>query len=90
MNKSPLLNNNDLVGQMKDIDDKNMLDVEAKSRIFMITVSLDQIITDNESAYLGVLNSIISIYNSDLIRDDDFICFNIGSPIICRILQCDN
>lgn len=55
----------------------------------MITVSLDQIITDNESAYLGVLNAIISIYNSDLLRDDDFICFNIGSPIICRTLNCD-
>jgi hypothetical protein len=61
----------------------------ANQRIIMFTVSIDEKISSNEEAYLSLMNAIENVHNSGLIQDSDFICYNIGSPLLGSYLRSD-
>ena len=61
----------------------------AKQRLILITISLDEKITKNDEAYKNILNAIETLHNSGLIHDTDYICYNIGSPLLGNYLKSD-
>ena len=58
-------------------------------RLIVITISLDEKITQNDEAYKNLLDSIDSLHNSGLLQDTDFICYNIGSPLLHKFITSD-
>lgn len=60
-----------------------------KNRLIMITVSLDEKITSHEESYKNLLNALENLHNSGLIYDSDYVCYNIGSPLLGVFLKSD-
>ena len=62
----------------------------ATNRVIMITVNLSEKITENREAYLNLLNAVTNLHSqSHLILEDDFVCYNIGSPLLSAHLSSD-
>jgi len=60
-------------------------------KLFVITASLDPKITSDENAYVSLVNALISLHKDpNLISPDDFVLYNIGSPLLRTTLRSDN
>ena len=64
----------------------NILNVEHKgpalNRIIMITVNMSSIITKNDEAYKTLVESLVKFQNSDVLKPDDYVCYNVGSSTL--------
>ena len=55
-----------------------------------MTVSLDEKITENDEAYEKLISSLINWHNqSPYFYESDYICYNIGSPLLDQYLRSD-
>lgn len=62
----------------------------AKRRVVMISVCLNERITKNDEAYEALLDALVYVHKSCThLRDDDLICYNIGSPLLHAFLNTD-
>jgi hypothetical protein len=62
----------------------------SKQRLIMITASIDEKITSCDEAYKNLLNALENLHNSGLIQDSDYVCYNIGSPLLSNFLKSDS
>lgn len=59
-------------------------------RVIVITVCLNERITNHEEGYNSLVNALVNLHmRSDCIRSNDYICYNVGSPLISQFLRSD-
>lgn len=62
----------------------------AENRLIVITVALSEKITNDDEAYKSLVNAIINMHvTSGLLNEHDFVCYNIGSPMLESQLTSD-
>ena len=56
----------------------------------MVTCSLTEKVTENSEAYSSLLQALISLSKNNLyLQNDDFISFNVGSPLLKQYIRSD-
>ena len=74
--------------QHDDGDQEEIVEVPAASyRLIMVTVCLSNKVSSNQEAYQNLVNAIINFQKS--LKSTDFVCYNIGSPLLSASLQTD-
>jgi hypothetical protein len=57
----------------------------------MVTCSLTEKVTENSEAYSSLLQALISLSKNNLyLKNDDFISFNVGSPLLKQYIRSDS
>mgnify|MGYP006101913803 CR=1 FL=1 len=59
----------------------------ASYRLIMVTVCLSQKITSNQEAYQNLINALINFHKN--LQPEDYVCYNIGSPLLNSKLLTD-
>ena len=62
----------------------------AKRRVVVVTICLNDKVSSNDEAYENLLSALLELHNdSHLLKDNDLICYNIGSPLLKSYLRSD-
>lgn len=63
---------------------------KATNRVIVITVCLSEAITSDEEAYRTLVTALTNMHlTPGLLEDQDFVCYNIGSPMLKSLLKSD-
>ena len=63
---------------------------KASNRVIVITVCLSESITSDDEAYRTLLNALTNMHTTPgLLEEQDFVCYNIGSPLLKSLLKSD-